>query len=61
MRPRDAATRLLGIERIDELDYRDPSLRVLRRLNGDENHQGRHLRIPFGSYGVQRVQLYRVQ
>ncbi len=61
MRPRDAATRLLGIERIDELDYRDPSLRVLRRLNGDENHQGRHLRIPFGSYGVQRVKLYRVQ
>jgi len=30
-----------------------------RWLNGDENHQGRHLRLPAGSFGMQRVKLYR--
>lgn len=29
-----------------------------RRLNGDENHQGRHVRIPGNEYGIQRVKLY---
>ena len=28
-------------------------------LGGDETHQGRHLRIPPGEWGVQRVRLYR--
>jgi hypothetical protein len=35
------------------------SWRVDRYLNGDETHQGRHIRIPAGSYGMQRVKLYR--
>jgi beta-galactosidase GanA len=29
-----------------------------RRLNGDETHQGRHVRIPYGSFGLQRVTVY---
>ncbi len=29
-----------------------------RRLNGDQTHQGRHLRIPAGDYGIQRLELY---
>jgi hypothetical protein len=29
-----------------------------RRLNGDQDHQGRHLRIPVGEYGIQRIRLY---
>jgi beta-galactosidase GanA len=29
-----------------------------RRWNGDETHQGRHVRIPYGTFGVQRVTLY---
>lgn len=33
--------------------------RATRRLNGDETHQGRHVRIPLGSVGVQRVEVYR--
>lgn len=49
---------IVGIERIEELDYHDAGLPVLRRLNGDEDHQGRHLRIPFGQYGVQRLVCY---
>jgi beta-galactosidase GanA len=30
-----------------------------RRLNGDENHQGRHLRLVPGQFGIQVVKLYR--
>ena len=29
-----------------------------RRLNGDETHQGRHVRLPFGKFVIQRVKLY---
>lgn len=58
LQPRVSDGTIVGIERIDELDYRDEQLPALRRLNGDEDHQGRHLRIPFGSYGVQRLKVY---
>jgi beta-galactosidase GanA len=30
-----------------------------RRLNGDQTHQGRHIRLPLGKMGIQRVKLYR--
>ncbi len=30
------------------------------RLNGDETHQGRHVRIPTGSFWVQRLRLYEL-
>jgi len=30
-----------------------------RYMNGDQSHQGRHLRIPARSFGLQRVKLYR--
>jgi hypothetical protein len=30
-----------------------------RLLNGDESHQGRHLRIRDDRFGIQRVRLYR--
>jgi hypothetical protein len=32
---------------------------AVRRLNGDETHQGRQLRLPMGAFGLQRVKLYR--
>jgi Domain of unknown function (DUF5597) len=30
-----------------------------RRLNGDQTHQGRHLRLVKGKFGIQRIKLYR--
>ncbi|WP_240320725.1 DUF5597 domain-containing protein [Sphingomonas crusticola] len=30
-----------------------------RLLNGDQTHQGRHIRLPAGSFTIQRVKLYR--
>lgn len=32
--------------------------RVGRHLNGDQTHQGRHLRIPMHDYAIQRLELY---
>ncbi len=64
LRPHDPASeQIIGIGRIDEISPETPILpdgtfHCLRRLNGDENHQGRHLRIPFGTYGIQRLRPY---
>ena len=48
-----------GIESIWEGDYVGGRWVRGRLLNGDESHQGRHLRIPEDEFGIQRVLLYR--
>lgn len=50
-----------GILRIEEGVYSEGKWIGGRRLNGDESHQGRHLRIPMGQFGIQQIQLYRYQ
>ncbi|WP_298988813.1 DUF5597 domain-containing protein [uncultured Pseudokineococcus sp.] len=55
----------LGQERVGILSCEegrfdeDGAWRHLRWLNGDETHQGRHVRLPPGRMTVQRVRLYR--
>lgn len=48
----------IGIGYIDEVEMRDGKMIPLRRLNGDQDHQGRHLRIPVGDWSIQHVKLY---
>ena len=48
-----------GIDRLEEGTYVDGVWRPGRLLNGDQSHQGRHLRLPPDGFGVQRVKLYR--
>ena len=36
----------------------DRSWKVIRYLNGDQTHQGRHIRIFFNNYSIQRFELY---
>ena len=48
-----------GIVRIDEGKFVDGRWIPGRRLNGDQSHQGRHLRIPNDDVGIQRIKLYR--
>jgi hypothetical protein len=48
----------IGILKVDEGAFENQQWKVLRHLNGDQTHQGRHVRIPYGQYGVQRVELY---
>jgi beta-galactosidase GanA len=39
--------------------YVDGQWQPGRWLNGDQTHQGRHLRLPPGKFDIQRVKLYR--
>ena len=48
----------VGIESAWEGDYVDGVWTPGRLLNGDQTHQGRHVRLPPGEVGVQRVRLY---
>ncbi len=57
--PLQASSERAGIDHIDELELESDRVVKRRRLNGDESHQGRHLRIPAQSFGVQSVRLYR--
>ena len=51
--------RRLGIASVDEI-YIDEmgAFRFLRRHNGDQDHQGRHVRIPVGEWKILHVTLY---
>lgn len=48
-----------GILSVDEGKFEDGKWMPRRRLNGDENNQGRYVRIPMNEYGIQRVKLYQ--
>jgi hypothetical protein len=48
-----------GIGSVDEASVNpDGSFRYIRRLNGDQDHQGRHVRIPVGQFSALHVKLY---
>ncbi len=47
-----------GILRAEEGHFVNGKWQPGRRMNGDQDHQGRHIRIPEGEYGIQRVKLY---
>lgn len=49
---------IAGIVSIDEGNFVNGRWVSGRRLNGDEDHQGRHLRLPPDQCGIQRVELY---
>nr|WP_302830903.1 DUF5597 domain-containing protein [uncultured Bacteroides sp.] len=51
-----------GIGSVDEVKVNeDGSLNYIKRLNGDQNHQGRHVRIPMGEFKTLHIQLYEYQ
>lgn len=52
-------TTIAGIDSIDEGKFVDGKWIAGRRMNGDQNHQGRHMHLPGGSFGIQKVKLYR--
>ena len=47
-----------GILMIDEGEFVNGQWIPGRRMNGDQSHQGRHLRIPEGTYSIQKIKLY---
>ncbi len=51
--------RRCGIGHVDEVKVNaDGSLGYVRRMNGDQTHQGRHVRIPVGQFSILHVVLY---
>ena len=50
---------LVGLLAVDEGEFKDGQWQQGRRLNGDQTHQGRHMRLLGGRFGLQRVKLYR--
>ncbi|MDE6769860.1 MAG: DUF5597 domain-containing protein, partial [Muribaculaceae bacterium] len=50
------STERIGILSCDEVDTR---MRRIRRLSGDETHQGRHVRISPDDFTILHVKLYR--
>jgi beta-galactosidase GanA len=53
-----AAGKKAGFVSIDEGRFINGAWTLGRRLNGDQDHQGRHIRLELGSYDIQHVKLY---
>jgi hypothetical protein len=50
----------VGLASVDEVAVNaDGTLTLLRRLNGDQTHQGRHARISVGEYKTLYIRLYK--
>lgn len=47
-----------GLLSVDEGGFQNSKWQPGRRMNGDQDHQGRHVRIPVNEYNIQRVKLY---
>jgi beta-galactosidase GanA len=50
-----------GILQAEEGIYKNGKWIPGRRMNGDQDHQGRHVRIPVGEWGIQKVKLYKYE
>ncbi|HEY8560121.1 MAG TPA: DUF5597 domain-containing protein [Pyrinomonadaceae bacterium] len=50
---------LVGILSAEEGRFENGVWRPGRRLNGDQTHQGRHIRLETGKFSIQKVRLYR--
>ncbi|MGB5668037.1 MAG: DUF5597 domain-containing protein [Maribacter sp.] len=51
----------VGILKVDEGVFENNKWKIIRHLNGDQTHQGRHLRIFKENYRIQRLELYNYE
>jgi hypothetical protein len=47
-----------GILKTDQGKFENENWKTIRHFNGDQTHQGRHLRISVGNYEIQKIKLY---
>jgi beta-galactosidase GanA len=50
---------IAGIGRIEEGGFDGGKWMPGRLMNGDQSHQGRHLYLPGGTYGIQKIKMYK--
>jgi beta-galactosidase GanA len=55
----DGGPPLVGIDVAEEGEFVEGKWIAGRRLNGDQTHQGRHIRLPPGKPQIQKVRFYR--
>lgn len=48
----------IGLAKCEVVDVVNGKLQIVRHLNGDQTHQGRHVRIPVGQFEMQHFKLY---
>ena len=48
----------VGILKNEEGRFENDAWKIIRHLNGDQTHQGRHIRIFLGEYAIQKLNLY---
>ncbi len=48
----------VGILKNEEGRFENNEWKIIRHLNGDQTHQGRHIRIFLGEYAIQKLKLY---
>ena len=51
----------VGILKTDEGRFEDGNWKIIRHLNGDQIHQGRHVRIFLNDYSILRFELYNYE
>ena len=49
----------IGLGKCESVSIIDGKMHIKRHLNGDQTHQGRHVRIPVGQFDIQHFRLYR--
>ena len=49
----------IGLAKCEVVNIADGQIQIVRHLNGDQTHQGRHVRIPADVFQMQRFRLYR--
>jgi beta-galactosidase GanA len=53
-----AANKVAGFISVDEGVFKNGRWVAGRRMNGDQDHQGRHVRVAVNDYGIQHARLY---
>ena len=51
----------VGILKVDEGRFENDNWKIIRHLNGDQTHQGRHIRIFYSDYSILRLELYNYE
>lgn len=49
----------IGLAKCESVIISEGKMHVKRHLNGDQTHQGRHVRIPVGQFDIQHFRLYQ--
>ncbi len=49
----------IGLAKCESVSITDGKMHIKRHLNGDQTHQGRHVRIPVGEFDIQHFRLYQ--